>query len=73
MRSKRTIVDHMLAIELSIRGLLKVHGIKIGAVHRCAFAAKVEALLADAPELKAAIGPLLEARNNDAQAESGAG
>ena len=53
----------MLSIELTIRGLLKVHGLKIGAVHRCTFAAKVEALLADAPELRGAIEPLLEARN----------
>ena len=30
---------------------------------RCTFAAKVEALLDDAPELHAAIAPLLEARN----------
>jgi transposase len=63
LMARKQFVDHMLAIELSIRGLLKVHGIKIGAVHRCTFAAKVEALLADAPELQAAIGPLLEARN----------
>ena len=53
----------MLSIELTIRGLLKVHGLKIGAVHRCTFAARVELLLVDAPELHAAIAPLLEARN----------
>jgi transposase len=63
LMARKQFVDQMLAIELSIRGLLKVHGIKIGAVHRCTFAAKVDALLADAPELQAAIGPLLEARN----------
>jgi transposase len=34
----------------------------VGAVHRCTFAAKVEQLLADAPELRAALEPLLEAR-----------
>jgi transposase len=43
--------------------LLKVHGLKIGAVHRCTFAARVELLLVDAPELHVAIAPLLEARN----------
>jgi transposase len=43
--------------------LLKVHGLKVGAVHRCTFAARIETLLADAPELKIAIEPLLEARN----------
>ena len=61
--ARQKFVDHLVAIELTIRGLLKVHGLKIGAVHRCAFAAKVEALLADAPELRLAIEPLLESRN----------
>jgi len=63
LAARKTFVDHMLAIEQAIRGYLKVYGLKIGAVHRCTFAAKVEALLADLPELRAAIAPLLEARN----------
>jgi hypothetical protein len=53
----------MLAIENTIRGLLKVHGLKLGTVHRSGFAAKVETLLADAADLRMAIEPLLEARN----------
>jgi len=61
--ARKKFVDHMLAIEDTIRGLLKVHGLKLGAVHRCTFAARVETLLADAPELRTAIEPLLEARN----------
>ena len=61
--ARKKFVDHMLAIEDTIRGLLKVYGLKIGAVHRCTFAARVETLLADAPDLRAAIEPLLEARN----------
>jgi transposase len=61
--ARKQFVDNMLSTEQTIRGLLKVYGLKVGAVHRCTFAAKVEALLADAPELRAAIGPLLEARN----------
>jgi transposase len=61
--ARKQFVDNMLSIEQTIRGLLKVYGLKVGAVHRCTFAVKVEALLADAPELQAAIGPLLEARN----------
>lgn len=63
LAARKTFVDHMLEIEQAIRGYLKVYGLKIGAVHRCTFAAKVEALLADLPELRAAIAPLLEARN----------
>lgn len=61
--ARKKFVDHIVAIEQTIRGLLKVHGLKIGAVHRCTFAARVEALLADAPELQLAIEPLLETRN----------
>jgi transposase len=61
--ARRKFVDHMLAIDDSIRGLLKVHGLKLGLVHRVRFAAKVEAMLIDAPELREAIEPLLEARN----------
>jgi transposase len=61
--ARKKFVDHMLAIEDTIRGLLKVHGMKLGAVHRCTFAARVETLLAAAPELRTAIEPLLEARN----------
>ncbi|MCP1750951.1 transposase [Bradyrhizobium elkanii] len=53
----------MLAIEDTIRGLLKVHGLKLGLVHRARFATKVEALLAHAPELRLAIEPLLDVRN----------
>jgi transposase len=47
--ARKKFVDHMLAIENTIRGLL--------------FAAKVEMLLADAADLRMAIEPLLEARN----------
>jgi transposase len=61
--ARKKFVDHMLAIEDTIRGLMKVHGLKLGAVHRSRFAARVETLLADAPDLRMAIEPLLEARN----------
>ncbi len=63
LAARKTFVDHMLEIEQAIRGFLKVYGLKIGAVHRCTFAARVETLLAELPELRAAIAPLLEARN----------
>ncbi|MBR0818903.1 transposase [Bradyrhizobium liaoningense] len=53
----------MLGIEDTTRGLLKVHGLKLGLVHRARFATKVEAALADAPELRLAIEPLLDVRN----------
>src|ERR1017187_3509517 len=61
--ARQKFVDHMVAIEQTIRGLLKVHGLKIGLVHRSAYAKRVDTLLVDAPELRMAIEPLLESRN----------
>ena len=61
--ARKRFVDHMLAIEGTIRGLLRMHGLKLGDVHRCRFGARVETLLTDLPELRLAIAPLLEARN----------
>ncbi len=48
----------------TIRGLLKIYGLKIGAIHRNRFAARVTELLemAALPELSAAIEPLLRVR-----------
>jgi transposase len=63
LAARKTFVDHILEIEQAIRGFLKVYGLKLGAVHRCNFSSKVEALLADMPELRTAIAPLLEARD----------
>lgn len=61
--AREKFVDHVVAIEQTIRGLLKVHGLKVGAVHRCTFVARIETLLANSPELRVAIEPLLETRN----------
>jgi transposase len=63
LAARKTFVDHMLEIEQAIRGFLKVYGLKLGQVHRYNFSAKVKALVADTPELAAAIAPLLEARD----------
>ena len=51
----RKFVDHILAIEDTIRALLRVHGLKVGLIDRVRFAARVEALLADAPRLRVAV------------------
>lgn len=71
LAARKTFVDHMLEIEQAIRGFLKVYGLKLGTVHRCNFSAKAQALIADMPELSAAIAPLLEARDMMAQEEEG--
>jgi transposase len=63
LAARKKFVEHMMSIEITIRGLLKVHGFKLGALHRCQFAARVEKLLMDAPDLRMAIEPLLDARN----------
>jgi transposase len=61
--ARRKFVDHMLAIEDTIRELLKAHGLKLGLVHRTRFSARVDTLLADEAVLRAAIEPLLEVRD----------
>src|SRR3954453_11888868 len=60
------LVASQLQIENTIRGLLKVYGLKIGAIHRNRFAARVAELLAMAslPQLAAAIEPLLRVRES---------
>ena len=58
------LVASLLQIDDTIRGLLRVKGLKIGAIHRNRFAARVLDLLEQAalPELSAAIEPLLRER-----------
>src|SRR5271154_1308286 len=58
------LVASQLQIEGTIRGLLKVYGLKIGAVHRNRFSARVLELLEMAAlrELSATIEPLLRVR-----------
>ena len=63
-------VTHMLTIEQTIRGLLKVYGLKLGQVHRCTVAAKVRALLENKPELELAIEPLLAERSKWAKSRT---
>src|ERR1700730_9936645 len=42
--ARKRFVDHMMAIEDTTLGLMKVHGLKLGAVRRSRFAARVETL-----------------------------
>ena len=64
MRTTRA--ARMQQIEGTIRGLLKVYGLKIGAIHRNRFAARVLELLemAALADLSAAIEPLLRVRES---------
>ena len=64
LAARMQLVASQLQIEGTIRGLLRVYGLKIGAVHRNRFAARVLELLemAALPDLSAAIEPLLRVR-----------
>ena len=64
LTARMQLVASQLQIEGTIRGLLKVYGLKIGAIHRNRFAARVLELLemAALPDLSAAIEPLLRVR-----------
>ena len=63
LAARSRLVEQIIKIENTIRGLLKIYGLKVGSVHRCTFAARIEALLQRAPELRLGIDPLLEVRN----------
>jgi transposase len=65
MRTTLAARMQLVASQLQIEGtMLKVYGLKIGAIHRNRFAARVADLLEEAalPELSAAIKPLLRVR-----------
>jgi transposase len=64
LAARMQLVSSQLQIEGTIRGLLRIYGLKIGAIHRNRFAARVADLLEEAglPELSAAIEPMLRVR-----------
>ena len=49
-------------VELSIRGILRGFGLKVGEVSKGRFAARVEELIAGHPMLEAVVGAMLTAR-----------
>ena len=59
LQTRRQVVSTLLQIQGSIRGLLKVSGLKVGETHRCRFDKRVRELLEQMPKLEMAIGPLL--------------
>ena len=59
--ARKQMLSAILKLEATIRGLLRVHGLKMGAVHRCRFEERVRELLSEAPALNVAIEPMLEA------------
>lgn len=63
LTGRRQVMDSMLRIENTIRGLLRVQGMKIGAVHRNQYSERVMTLCEDDPEVLVAVAPLLAARD----------
>ena len=61
--SRRQFMAAMLQIENTVRGLLRVQGLKLGKVHRNGFSERARELCARFPELLPAIEPLLTARD----------
>ena len=59
LQARRQVVATLLEIQGSIRGLLKVHGLKVGDTHRCRFDKRVRGLVEETPRLEIAIGPSL--------------
>ena len=59
LQARRQIVATLLQIQGTIRGLLRMHGLKMGETHRHRFDKRVRELLQEMPSLDIAIGPLL--------------
>lgn len=63
LTARKQFMNAMLQIENTIRGLLRIQGLKLGQVHRNHFSDKARVLSEDTPELSQAIMPLLEVRD----------
>jgi transposase len=59
LQARRQIVATLLQVQGTIRGLLRMHGLKVGEIHRNQFDKRVRELLKETPSLDIAIGPLL--------------
>ena len=59
---RKPLQGKLLDIELGIRGLLRGFGLKVGAVSKGRFVARIRALIAGQPMLERVIEPMLQAR-----------
>jgi transposase len=62
LQARRLMKDKLHDVELSLRGLLRNFGLKVGKVSAKAYAARVRALAADHPVLEAVVEAMLQAR-----------
>lgn len=59
---RKVIQQNMIALEMSLRGLLRTFGLKVGAMSRGRFEARIRELADGNPMLETAIAPMLRAR-----------
>ena len=60
--ARKAVRQSMIALELSLRGLLRTFGLKVGAISWGRFELRIRELAAGNPMLEAATGPMLRAR-----------
>ena len=60
--ARKAVQQSMIALELSLRGLLRNFGLKVGAISRGRFELRITELAEGNPMLEAATGPMLRAR-----------
>jgi len=59
---RKAIQQNMIALKMSLRGLLRNFGLKVGAISRGRFEARIRELADGNPMLETATGPMLRAR-----------
>ena len=64
LTSRKTVVNALTNIELSLRGVLRNFGLKLGRVSKGRYEARVRELIAGNAMLEAAVKPILRARAN---------
>lgn len=62
--ARKAIQQGMLALEMSLRGLLRNFGLKVGAISRGRFEARIRQLVVGNPMLETATAPMLRARES---------
>jgi transposase len=61
--ARKAIQQNMIALEMSLRGLLRNFGLKVGAISRCRFEARIRELPDGNPMLETATTPMLRAEH----------
>src|SRR5690606_25960841 len=62
LSARKAVQQAMIALEMSLRGLLRNFGLKVGAISRGRFDARIRELICGNCLLEAGVGPMLRAR-----------